>query len=88
MDCANGANKGNLSPRKEGIIAIKAKPVDAGQYECANSTKQSINRYITNREDFISVRIVQTALVVHTARMGRLEMLLCVATKTWSAHTT
>lgn len=56
------------------IYAVKAKCAEPARIECANATNQSINRYDTSREGFISLRIFHTALIAHTARMRRLEM--------------
>lgn len=78
----------NLSEKEEAMNAMNAKTVEIAKFECANSITKSINKYDTNREDSISVRIVLSALNAHTARMRRLQMLLCVAMRTWSAQTT
>lgn len=86
MISSNNVNRVNVEKSQYGMNARTAESVETALFKFTISTKQSIDRYDTSGEDFISGRVVHTTFVAHTTRMKRVERLLLAAIVKWSVE--
>lgn len=82
MNRKNNVNIVDIAEMRERLNPRNGERVETEQFECAISTKQSINKYDTNREDFICRNIVHTPSMEHTERIEGVKKLLRVTMAT------